>query len=279
MALWQASVKPEERQAFLKIAIEAVAMASDLAVRVSPGAVSRKGDRDMVSELDVAIERRVREFLREATPDIPFLGEEEGNGGLPGNDPAERSGLLWALDPIDGTANLIHGLPLCAISLGLVFGNIPVVGVVDLPFLGTRYWASEGDGAYCNNGKLASSRTETLAEAIVATGDYAVGKNAGPKNSVRLALTSALASKVQRVRMLGSAATDLVWVAEGKLDACIILSNKPWDTAAGVLIAREAGALVVDAEGATHSLDSATTVAVGNRDLASHLMRLLEEVQ
>jgi myo-inositol-1(or 4)-monophosphatase len=89
-------------------------------------------------------------------------------------------------------------------------------------------------------GPIKASTTKNLNEAIIAIGDYAVGANARQRNAPRLALTTALATTVQRVRMLGSAATDLAWVAEGRLDGCVILSNKPWDTAAGVFIASEA---------------------------------------
>jgi myo-inositol-1(or 4)-monophosphatase len=95
----------------------------------------------------------------------------------------------------------------------------------------------------------------------VSIGDYAVGANAQAKNQQRLRLTTFLAERVERVRMFGSAALDLAWVAEGRTDATVILANKPWDTAAGVLIAREGGALVFDSSGESHTFQSADTIA------------------
>jgi myo-inositol-1(or 4)-monophosphatase len=100
-----------------------------------------------------------------------------------------------------------------------------------------------------------------LRDAVVAVGDYATGPRADRKNEQRLALTIQLAPRVHRVRMIGSAALDLAWVAEGRLDAAIMLVNKPWDTAAGVLLAREAGATVVDIDGSAHRFDSAAIIA------------------
>src|SRR5215472_9565853 len=112
-----------------------------------------------------------------------------------------------------------------------------------------------------NSATLAyDSRRDRLAEAMVTLGDYAVGDEAAAKNRLRLSVTAQLARSVLRVRMLGSAAIDLAWLAEGKTDACIILSNQPWDTAAGVVIAAEAGAQVVDLDGSPHTMRSKATI-------------------
>jgi myo-inositol-1(or 4)-monophosphatase len=240
----------------LPIALRAVDLAADVMTSRAPGRVIAKGDRDMVSEVDLEVERRVRDFLRRETPEIAFLGEEDGGRG------AGDAELTWTLDPVDGTANFIHGLPLCAISLALVQRESPVVGVVTLPLLNRTYEAAQGCGARCNGGLIQVSGTDQLIDAVIATGDYAVGPHASVKNERRFALSRLLADRVQRIRMLGSAAIDLVWVAEGLLDGCVALSNKPWDVAAGVIIAREAGAQVVDLTGRSHGPHSAATVAV-----------------
>jgi len=255
----------------LNIASAAVDIAADLLQTHRPGVLTAKGDRDMATEVDYAIEHRVRTFLHDATPSIGFLGEEEGNLG-------GKSELMWALDPIDGTANFVHGIPLCGVSLGLVRENRPVLGVIDLPFLGTRYTAFEDNGAYANGTPIAVSTTDRLDQAIVAIGDYAVGDNAQQRNQLRLAVTEQLAATVQRVRMHGSAAVDLAWLAHGKLDALITLSNKPWDMAAGVIIAREAGAQVVDKDGTPHTLQSQATIAAGPGLIAS-VQRLVGDAQ
>jgi myo-inositol-1(or 4)-monophosphatase len=256
----------------LPVALEAVTLAGDLIRARRPGTLTAKGDRDMASELDYAVERAVRAHLRERTPGVAILGEEEGITG-------EFDGeLLWTLDPIDGTANLVHGMPLTGVSLGLMRRDRPVLGVIDLPFLDARYHAVEHTGAYVGSRRIDASRTTSLRDAIVAVGDYAVGADADDKNHLRLALSEHLAGRVQRVRMLGSAAIDLAWVAEGKLDASMTMSNKPWDTAAGVIIAREAGAVVIDQDGSDHTSASTATIAAAP-GVAEELLALLTWTQ
>lgn len=252
------------------IGSSAVDQAAALLRETTIGQVTDKGDRDMVSALDLAVEDRVRSFLSKETPEIGFLGEERGGGSVDGAE------LTWALDPVDGTANLVHGLPLCGVSLGLVQGNRSVLGIIDLPFLQRRFYATEGNGAYCGDTRLKASDTSSLGSAIVSIGDYAVGAAARERNRSRLAVTSLLAERALRVRMFGSAAIDLVWVASGKVDATIAMSNHPWDMAAGVCIAREAGCAVMDADGTPHTLNSAATItaAPGVREA---VLRLLQD--
>ncbi|MEU6020559.1 inositol monophosphatase family protein [Micromonospora sp. NPDC047134] len=238
----------------LAVAVEAVRRAADAMRRRPPGALTSKGDRDVASELDYAIERDVRAFLSTETPGIGFLGEEEGLTG--------SASWRWILDPIDGTSNYVRGLPLCAVSLGLAHGDTSVAGVIELPFLSVRYTAAQGSGAHANGKRITVSDTASMSQALVAVGDYAVGSGAEDRNRLRLALTAQLAAEAQRIRMTGSAALDLAWLAEGKIDSALTLSNHPWDMAAGVLIAREAGAVVVDGDGAVHNIASAVTLAI-----------------
>ncbi|MGW3360561.1 inositol monophosphatase family protein [Streptomyces bungoensis] len=238
----------------LSIGSEAVDQAVTVLRDMKVGEVTNKGDRDMVSALDLAVEDRVRSVLRKETPEIGFLGEERGGENIDG------AALTWALDPIDGTANLVHGIPLCGVSLGLVQGKRSVLGIIDLPFLRRRFHAFDGHGAYEGDTRLRASAVDSLSAAIVAIGDYAVGEAAQERNKRRLAVTQLLAERALRVRMFGSAAVDLSWVATGQVDATIALSNHPWDMAAGVCIAREAGCAVMDASGAPHTLESSATV-------------------
>jgi myo-inositol-1(or 4)-monophosphatase len=240
----------------LPVASAAVDIGSELMRTHRPGALTAKDDRDMASALDFEIEHEVRAFLREQSAGIGFLGEEEGGTAAAGP-------LTWVLDPIDGTANFVHGIPLCAVSLGLLDRDRPVLGVIDLPFLGCRYRAVEGGGAFANDARISCSRTPRLAEAVVTIGDYAVGEGAPGKNVLRLAITGLLAARAQRVRMYGSAAIDLAWLAEGRTDAAVTMSNKAWDMTAGVILAREAGAHVVDRDGRPHTAASTATVAAG----------------
>lgn len=239
------------------VARKAVRIGDELIRAVRPETVTEKADRDTFTDVDVRIEHEIREYLAEVTPDIDFVGEEEGRSG----SGAEGS-CLWGLDPIDGTANFVHGVPLCGISLVLMRGGRAVVAAVSLPYFDLHYSAVVGNGAFVNGKKISVSGTTELSKSIVAMGDYAIGKDASKKNRERIALTAKLAAHVERVRMFGSAAHDLVWLAEGRVDAAIVLSNNTLDLAAGILIARESGALVMDSTGATHSINSPDTVAV-----------------
>jgi len=248
-------ISEQDGRHFLDIARSAVAEASEIIRTHAPGKLTDKGDRDLTSEVDLTVERFVRDFLYSKMPEAEFLGEEEG-GHPTGN------GLLWMLDPIDGTVNFLHGVPLCAVSLSLCYANTVITAVIDLPFIGTHYTALLGHGAYADNRRLRVSQTSTLANALISIDQYAFGDDAARKNRLRLHLTERLAHDAQRVRMLGASAIDLAWTAEGRLDACIVLDNKPWDTSAGVLIAREAGARVIDHDGSEHSQQSLSTIAV-----------------
>ena len=239
-----------------RIAEQAVGLGYDIVKNTTPAEIRHKSDRDVVTDVDLTVQDEVRSFLKRMTPDIGFLGEEEASTvALDGDQD------VWTLDPVDGTSNFAHGIPLCAVSLALVRRGEPVVAAIVAPFLDLRYVAARGRGAFGNGVQLQASKATKLAEAIVSIGDYAVGDQAMLKNERRIHLTTLLAERVERIRMFGSAALDLAWVAEGRTDATIILANKPWDTAAGVLLVREAGALVVDATGAKHGFTSAETIA------------------
>jgi myo-inositol-1(or 4)-monophosphatase len=248
--------------------------AVDLAVKVlhdahGYGRLTPKGDRDYASQLDIDVERRVRDHLQAATPEVGFFGEEEGTRG-------DQNGLRWILDPIDGTVNFVHGLPLYAVSLALALEQQPLLGVIDLPAIHTRYCAVRGRGALVNDRPIAASKAPAgLGSAVVALGDYAIGDQADAKNRTRLALTTRLAGSVLRVRMLGSAATDLAWLSEGHLDASIILANHPWDVSAGVVVARETGHTVVDIDGNDYSLRSRATIAT-HPELLPDLLSLVQ---
>ncbi|MFG1816039.1 inositol monophosphatase family protein [Kribbella sp. NPDC049174] len=251
----------------LKVAEAAVDQGRTVTDTRAPGELTSKGDRDMASEVDFAVERAVRAFLERETPDIGVLGEEEGGA---------TDGTRWVLDPIDGTVNFIHGVPLWGISLGLIHEGRAVLGVIDHPALGTRYSAAEGLGATCNGKPIRGSECTDLTDALVAVGDYAVGPDAAAQNAQRLALTQLLYPRVQRLRMIGTAATALTWTAAGHFDATVMFSNKPWDTMAGVAINREAGVVLLDLDGSDHTPESRGTVAV-SAALREPILELISE--
>jgi myo-inositol-1(or 4)-monophosphatase len=258
----------------LSLGQEAIGVAAELIRTRRPTSATVKGDRDPVTDVDLAVERSVRDLLAEATPGIGFLGEEGGRKGAAGSPPQ-----TWVLDPVDGTVNYAAGSPLCAVSLALVQEGQPVLGVIDLPFLGQRYRAVAGGGAFLNGEALhAPAAAGSMNEAIVALGDFATGPAAAGQNDLQLRLAGLLAGRALRVRMLGSAAIDLAWLAAGRHHVSVTLCNRPWDMAAGVVIAREAGATVIDLDGSGYSLASGSVVATCGR-LGAELLAIIEEAQ
>lgn len=245
-------------QDLLVIARQVVDDAERLLPAERPAHVRAKGVRDMVSDVEVTVEQHIRAALRVATPDIGFLGEELGG------DTGDTT-IRWILDPVDGTANFIRALPLCGISLALVNGLNPLIGVINLKYLQRRYWAAAGLGAWRNGTPIRASATAELGEAMITIGDFGTGAHADERNRVAVALHTHLAPRAQRTRMFGSSAVDLAFVADGTVDASITLGNRNWDMAAGAVIAREAGAAVMDTDGSNHTTASRTTIATAPR--------------
>ena len=234
--------------------------------RAHLGVLIAKGDRDYASRVDFQIEDSIRDSLRRLRPEIPFLGEERG-GSL-------DAPLLWVLDPIDGTTNYVKGSPLCAISLALLADGQPILGIVEIPLLGERYVARAGAGAYLNGVRLRIPDVRSLGEAVVAITDFAVADDRLVENPIHIALLARLAPSALGVRTHGSAALDLAWLAAGRLNASMMLSNRAWDVSAGVLLAREAGGEAYDRDGSGHRVDSRFTIASGP-GLKDELLALL----
>ncbi len=247
-------MKRDELHAMLRAAHNAMDAAVNYVLSHPVMQVREKGDRDVVTDVDVTVEELVRRSLHEYTPNLGFLGEETGAVG--------DQALYWVLDPIDGTTNFSHGMPLNAVALGLVDGQQPILGVIALPFLGKRYWATDGGGAYRDDLPISVSSTARMSNALIALSDYGHGSSDSTRDLVSSVLDHQLTAAAQGVRRLGSAAVDLAWVADGSLDASITLGNRTWDTAAGVVLAREAGAIVVDSDGSPHNTRSRCAVAV-----------------
>jgi myo-inositol-1(or 4)-monophosphatase len=248
-------VNADVLQDLLGVAVEATHRAGTMIRGRTAREVVEKGDRDPASDVDIAAEQEIRKLLTARAPDIPVLGEEGGG-------PSASAGCLWVVDPIDGTVNYLHGMPLYAVSISLIEDGRTLLGVTHLPELPTTYTAIAGDGTRADGRPIKASPVTALRDAVIAIDQWTFSTgHATDINARRQALIQGLAPLVQRIRIHGSSAIDLAWTAHGKLDACLILANQPWDTSAGVLLAREAGARVIDLEGHPHRLASHTTVA------------------
>ena len=195
--------------------------------------VQLKGAGDWVSAADMASERAVREALLNAVPEHPVFGEEEGG---------ERADVGWLVDPLDGTANFLHGFPVVAVSVALVADNAPVVGVVHAPMLNETFTAAAGRGAACNGHPLEIS-TRPVDQAICATGFPFRRKD---RLVQYLPVFERALHEFEDLRRAGSASLDLAWTGAGVFDGYFEPALGPWDVAAGALVVREAGGVVTD---------------------------------
>jgi myo-inositol-1(or 4)-monophosphatase len=194
-----------------------------------------KAGQELVTDVDLAVDRRIEQRLKDRFGDEPRLSEELA----PDRSRLDREGPLWVIDPIDGTVNFAHGLRHVAVSIAWVRDGHTRVGVVHAPFLGETFTAVANQGAWCNDAAIHASRTTELSRCLVATG-FPYRRDSRPPLLRRLA---AVLDHCQDIRRNGAAALDLCDVACGRLDA-YYESVSPWDLAAGWLIAREAGARV-----------------------------------
>lgn len=218
-----------------------------------PLKVSDKGLEGLVSEADTLSEKTIIEILKADFPDIPVYGEE---GVF--QDKSRLPATAWVVDPLDGTTNYIYGLPIWCISIGLQVNHEVVVGVVDVPAWNRRYSAVKGQGASMNDKRIHVSERKELSEALLATGFHQGDKQGLPS---QIKIFSKLVEGSRGVRRAGAAALDLCLVAEGVFDAFWEAKLKPWDTAAGSLMVKEAGGVVKNYEGNEYSLEDQSILA------------------
>lgn len=228
--------------------------------------VSVKGPANFVSAADHRAEEIVYNELKKARPGYSFLMEEGGE--VDGADKTHR----WIIDPLDGTTNFLHGIPLFCISIGLEREGQLVAGVIYNPVSDEMFTAEKGKGAYLNDRRrLRVAARKTLADAVIATGIPHRGRPGHPGFMREM---QTVMSEVAGIRRTGSAAIDMAWTAAGRLDGYWERSIKAWDLAAGIVIVREAGGIVTDLAGGDNMLASGDVLA-GNKDIQKALLPLL----
>ena len=258
---------------FLATAVEAVIKAGDIQMAfVESGFnVSKKGTIDLVTEADVAVEHMFRAMIAERFPDHTILAEEFGQ------DAATREqSHCWVFDPIDGTNNYAHGLPIFCSSLALEVDGRAVLGAIYDHTRKEIFVAERGGGAFLNGEPIRVSQAATLVESMLVTGfPYDVHK----RIPEIVGLFGEFVGRARAVRRLGSAALDLCYVAAGRMDGFWEQDLKPWDVAAGGLIVEEAGGTVTDFNGAPFSSRRHQVLATNGKihqdmqEIASNFLR------
>ncbi|MBU2582326.1 MAG: inositol monophosphatase [Alphaproteobacteria bacterium] len=229
--------------------------------------VSIKGPANFVSAADLRAEEIIFNELAKAREGYGFLMEERGE--VAGADKSHR----WIVDPLDGTTNFLHGIPLFAISIGLEREGELVAGVIYNPVLDELYTAEKGKGAFLNDRRrLRVAARRDVSECVVATGIPHRGR---PQHDLFHQELRATMATVAGIRRTGSAAIDLAWTAAGRFDGFWERNLKPWDLAAGIVIVREAGGSCSDIEGGDKMLDHGSILA-GNSDIRKSLLNALQ---
>jgi len=205
--------------------------------------VARKGPKDYVTEVDHAAEEAIIDVLRTAYPDHGFLGEESGTHPAAGQGEGDTPEFQWIIDPLDGTTNFIHGVPIYAISIALAHRGQLTQAVVYDPNRNELFTASRGGGAFLNDRRVRVSGRVRYHDALLGAH---LPRSVSGSTGTRF---EKLMSECAAARRLGSTVLDLAYVAAGRLDGFCGYSLKPWDVAAGGLLVLEAGGLVGDFSG------------------------------
>ena len=252
---------------FLKAASEAAKIAGDiLRAYQSKFQTREKRPRDLVTDADEAAQHAIERFLKDRFPEHAFLGEE--SAAVVRQAARESGKLLWVVDPLDGTANYVHGLSMFAVSIALVQGDRVLVGVVYDPMAGDLFTAT-ADGPALNNGRtIRSSDCREMEYAMIAASFPAGVRRNDPEVEQFLKVLG----DCQSLRRLGSAALNLCYVAQGSLDAYWASSVQTWDIAAGILIAQRAGAHCLDVSGEAFQLWNPRPLVTSTHELQQELL-------
>jgi myo-inositol-1(or 4)-monophosphatase len=214
--------------------------------------IESKQRNDFVSEVDRQAEHAIIDILKRAYPDHCFLGEESGDTGSAGSD------YRWIIDPLDGTTNFLHGLPHYAVSIALEYQGRLELGVIYNPVNQELFTAERGGGAFLNNRRIRVAGLRSLEGALLGTG---FPFRADQDVERYLKTFRALHGPLSGIRRAGSAALDLAYVASGRLDGFWEFGLLPWDMAAGILMVREAGGIVIDFAGKEEFMVSGNVIA------------------
>lgn len=229
--------------------------------------VELKGKNDLVTDADLASERKLISVIKDAFPNDEFLSEEfNSKTDLP-------NGRVWIIDPIDGTTNFAHGFPIYCISIALWIDGVPKVGLVKEVSKGEIFYATEGSGAYLGDEKISISKTIDPSKSLIGTGfPYTAFEHVDKY----LTLLKSLMQNTHGIRRPGAASYDLCCTACGRFDGFFEYGLSPWDVAAGALIIKEAGGIVTDWNNESDWLFGKSIIA-GNKEIHNFLLEEISE--
>ncbi|MBN1439840.1 MAG: inositol monophosphatase [Anaerolineales bacterium] len=228
----------------------------------------KRREIDLVTEFDRRSDECILGRIRRSFPDHRILSEESGQIG--GGE--EERKPIWMVDPLDGTTNFAHGLPIFSVSIALREGGRTKLGVVYDPTRKEIFWAERGKGAFCGSARLRATQSTDLRSSLLVTGfPYDAWSN--PQNNLDLYARFAVRSR--GVRRLGSAALDLAYVGAGRFDGYWEMRLSPWDVAAGGLIAEEAGARVTAMDGVSDYLAGEPSLIAANPILHGKMLAVI----
>jgi len=221
--------------------------------------VSEKGPSDFVSSADLKAEQTIREELEKARPDYSFLLEEGGK--VEGKDKSNR----WIIDPLDGTANFLHGIPHFCISIALERDSEIFAGIIYDPAKDEMFYAEKGQGAWLNDKRLRVSGRAQAKDAVMATGIPHRGRGSAKTMALFNKELAVIMPQVAGIRRMGSAALDLAYVAAGRYEGFWERGLSAWDIAAGLIILREAGGIVSEINLGERMLETGSVLAANGR--------------
>lgn len=216
--------------------------------------IELKSRSELVTNVDKKIDDFVVKKIKETYPEHSILTEESGKHG-------KKSDYTWIIDPLDGTHNFIHKIPLFSVSIALAHKDKVILGILYFPMTDELYAAEKGKGAFLN-GKKINVSSRNLKEQNLMTYDAHIG--AGDKE-FKLKIINTLADYINKFRIFGCATVNLAYVASGKSDLGILINAKPWDFAAGALIVEEANGKVTNMQGNPYKMETSDIVASNNK--------------
>ena len=257
---------------FLATAVEAVTRAGELQI-ASFGShlrIEKKGTIDLVTEIDVAVERMFRALIAERFPDHDVLAEEMGQTSTGARH-------RWVFDPLDGTTNYAHGIPIFCSTVALEIDGVPTVAAVYDPTRRELFTAERGVGAWLNEQPLHVSNARTLIDSVLVTGfPYDIREPARMREI--MTLFTGFLGHARAIRRLGSAAIDLCWVAAGRMDGFWEQALQSWDVMGGALIVQEAGGRVTNLDGSPWDAHRGNVLA-SNGHVHDEMLRVVRSVR